>query len=436
MSKLLAVISCPIDSYSGYGERSRDFVKSLIKVKGSEWDIRILSQRWGSTSMGYLKDHEENDLKNRIIPQLFKKPQIWGQITIPNEFQKIGDWSVGISAIVETNICDPSWIEGCNRMDLVLVSSNHSKNVLLSSKFEKKDNNTGQIVGLVEITTPVEVLLEGLDSTKFYKIEDYKTVEKTDVVNTLDNVTEDFCFLFAGHWLQGALGEDRKNVGMTIKVFLETFKNKKNPPALVLKTSGGISSIMDKEQILKKIDDVRKTVKGTLPNVYLLHGEIENKDMNNLYNHPKIKAMINLTKGEGYGRPLLEFSIMKKPIVVSGWSGHMDFLDPEFVMAVKGELKPVHSSAVIPNMILAESQWFTPDYALAGIYLKDVYENYDKYTDKVKRQAYKSKSQFSIEKMEEKLEEIITLKMPNIPKPLTLRLPSIKKISLPQPVNV
>jgi len=47
MSKPICIVSCQIDTYSGYGARSRDFVKSLIKNKDKEWDIKILSQRWG-----------------------------------------------------------------------------------------------------------------------------------------------------------------------------------------------------------------------------------------------------------------------------------------------------------------------------------------------------------------------------------------------------
>jgi glycosyltransferase involved in cell wall biosynthesis len=223
---------------------------------------------------------------------------------------------------------------------------------------------------------------------------------------------------------------------MMIKSFLETFKNKKNKPALILKTSSAISCIMDREYILKKIDDIRKTVKGDLPNVYLLHGEIDDKDINDLYNHNKVKAMINLTKGEGFGRPLLEFSVIGKPIIASSWSGHLDFLSPEFSCLVKGEIKQIHPSAVVPNMLIPESGWFTPDYVVAGLFMKDVYEDYEKYLEKAKRQAYRSKTEFSFDKMVEKLDQILTKNLPEFPKPVTLKLPQIKKIELPNKVNV
>jgi len=419
MGKLFCVVSCPIDTYSGYGARARDLVKALIKVKGEEWDVRIISQRWGNTPWGYLKNHNETDLINRIIPHLPKQPDIWFQITVPNEFQSVGKYNVGVTALIETTICDPSWVEGMNRMNLNLVSSVHSKNIAINSKFEKRDANQ-QVVGTVELTKPVEVLFEGV------QLEGTLNSEQLPVNLELNNISEKFCFLYVGHWLQGVLGEDRKNTGMMIKVFLETFKNKKDQPALILKTSGVGSSIMDRDQIEKKIDEIRKTVKGILPNIYLLHGELSENEMFQLYAHPKVKAMVNLTKGEGYGRPLIEFTQAQKPIVVSGWSGHTDFLSKDFSVFVGGEIKPIDKSAVVENMLIAESKWFTPDYNQASLALKVVYADYDEFVEKAKRQSYICRNDFSLEKMGEKLVEILDA---NFTKEIPL--PKLSKTTLP-----
>ena len=238
--------------------------------------------------------------------------------------------------------------------------------------------------------------------------------------------------MFVGHWINGDLGEDRKNVGLLIKAFFETFKNKTNKPALILKTSQMGSSYVDREEILKKIKKIRKTVNSNnLPNVYLLHGEFSDDEINELYNHPKVKAMISLTKGEGYGRPLLEFTLTKKPLITTGWSGQMDFLNPEFVSLITGQLTNVHPSAV-NQWLLKESQWFSPDPSQVGFYLKDVFENYKKYTDKAKRQAFKSKNEFSLEKMADKVDELLTKYVPEFPKEMELKLPQLKKIELPK----
>jgi glycosyltransferase involved in cell wall biosynthesis len=430
MNKQYCVISCPIDTYSGYGARSRDFVKAIYELKKDEWQIEIIPQRWGSTPWNYIKDNSKdwNFLEPLInkTGQLTKQPDVWIQITIPNEFQQVGKFNIGVTAGIETTICDPSWIEGCNRMNLILASSNHAKQVFQTSAFDQKDQ-TGRVVKHIKLEKPVEVLFEGVDLNKYFLIEE-KDYPKNSLIESLDSIKESFCYLFVGHWLQGDMGEDRKNVNLMIKTFLETYKGKKSKPALVLKTSSAGSSIMDRDSLLEKIDSIRNSVGSTdLPNIYLLHGELEDIDINYLYNHSKIKAMINLTKGEGFGRPLLEFSVCKKPIIVSNWSGHIDFLDKEFCCLINGEIKQVHPSAVVQNMIIPESGWFSPNISETKQFLKDVFENYEKYLENAKRQAYKSKTQFSFDSMKDSLLKYLEL----IPKQAQLKLPTLKKIELP-----
>ena len=114
-------VSCPIDTYSGYGARSRDFVKALIE--SNKYDVKILSQRWGNTRKGFLNDFKEWEfLKKYIVPGLNVQPDIWCQVTVPNEFQKVGKYNIGLTAGIETTACAHQWIEGCNRMDLILTS--------------------------------------------------------------------------------------------------------------------------------------------------------------------------------------------------------------------------------------------------------------------------------------------------------------------------
>lgn len=428
--KQFCVISCPIDTYSGYGARARDFFKALYEVKKDEYDFMILSQRWGSTPWGYINDNidEWGWVLPMINSQLNRKPDVWIQITVPNEFQPVGTYNIGITAGIETTACDPSWIEGVNRMNITLVSSNHAKTIFEQTAYQKKDKNTNQVIQNVKVEKPIEVLFEGVDLNKYFFLDD-NDLEDTDLVQELDNISEEFCYLFVGHWLQGEIGEDRKNVGLMLKTFLETFKDKRKKPALIMKVSGAGSSIMDRDEMLKKIDHIKSQVKGKLPNVYLLHGELDDKDMNYLYNHGKVKAMFNLTKGEGFGRPLLEFSLSKKPIIVSGWSGHTDFLDRELTCQIGGELKDTHPSTHVQGIILKDAKWFSPNIDQAKHYLKDVYDKYNKYQELAKKQAKKSKDQFSFDNMKQLIKEHFD----RIPKSVTpqLQLPKLKKIELP-----
>ena len=428
MNKPVCVVSCPIDTYSGYGARSRDFVKSLIQL--DKYQVKILSQRWGNTPFGYLNDHKETDLQSRIITQMNTQPDVWIQITVPNEFQKVGKYNIGVTAAMETTICDPSWVQGVNRMDLVLVSSEHSKQSLINSQFEQKDNRTGQLIGSIKVEKPIEVLFEGIDPFKYLPAP----------TNSFDlsKVKESFNFLAVGHWLPGDHGEDRKNISYTIKSFLETFKNKKDAPGLIIKTTKGTTSIMDREEVLDTIEDIKTSVKGKLPNVYLIHGELTDQEMNLLYNNPKVKAMVSLTKGEGFGRPLLEFSLVKKPILASGWSGHMDFLDPRFCTLLPGEIKPVHKSALQKNVIIEGAQWFQPDSIRVGQGYKDIFKNYKTYLEKAKQLGFRNAQSFSDSKMTKLLGEYIDKFVPEIATQTHLTLPKLKtkdsapKLNLPK----
>lgn len=405
--KPVIAVSAPVNTFSGYGARSRDVVKALID--SGKYEVKILSQRWGGTPQNFLQSDNPDHKKiiDCIQPsntKLEQIPDIWIQITVPNEFQKVGKYNIGITAGIETDLCSATWIEGCNRMDLVLTSCKHAKDVFLNSKYEqRKKDNPEEVVGIIQTTVPMEVLFEGVD-TKIYN----KTTDINEDINyVLEGIPEHFNFLVVGHWLQGDFGEDRKNMGGTIATFLQAFKDRKVKPGLILKVNGGTYSIMDRDAMISKIEEIKSKVGGDLPNIYLLHGELTDEEMNGLYNHPKVKAMLSLTKGEGYGRPLIEFTQSQKPIIVSGWSGHTDFLSKEFSVFIGGELKPIDKSAVVENMLIAESKWFTPNYDEATLALKTVYTDYKEYVEKAKRQSYICRNEFSLEKMGEKLIEIL-----------------------------
>ena len=425
MEKSTFFISAPFDTYSGYGARSRDVIKSI--VKSDKYDVKLLPQRWGNTPHGFINDHEEEwgFLVKHIYdqPQLNQKPDIWLQVTVPSEFNPVGKYNIGMTAGMETTIVHHGWVEGMNRMDINFVSSEHSKQTFLNSIYTK-NNEQNQPVGEIKIQKPIEVLFEGAN------LDVYKPVKSNF---DLPQMKESFAYLFVGHWMQGNLGEDRKNVGLLVKAFFELFKNKQNAPALILKTAVTGASYMGRDQIIDRITQIKATMGDQrLPNVYLLHGEFSDVEMNEIYNHPKVKAMVSLTKGEGFGRPLLEFSLTKKPIIATNWSGHIDFLNSEFTSLINGELKNVDDSAVVKDMILKESKWFTPDSGEIGHYLKDMFKNYKKYAELGKRQAHFSKTNFSWEKMDEKLNEYLDKNIPEFPKQVKLQLPKLKKIELPK----
>jgi glycosyltransferase involved in cell wall biosynthesis len=315
-------------------------------------------------------------------------------------------------------VAPKNWVDGCNRMDHIITTSTFSRDVLLQTVYNETENNTGKLIKQFRIEKPVSVLFEGVD-TSIYNNK-YKGIDV--------DITEDFAYLFVGHWLKGDTGQDRKDVGMLIRCFIEAFKDEEVKPALVLKTSSATFSVRQREDFRKKIEDIVKLSKtDTPPSIYLLFGELTNEEMNELYNHPKIKAMVSITKGEGFGRPLLEFTMTGKPVIASNWSGHKDFLPMEKAIMVGGSLTEVHES-VIDDFIIKGSKWFTANYNEFTEVMKIVIKDYDKFLEKSELLREFNSENFTLDNMKNKFESI--LKQNTIqPKEHKLVLPKLTKVN-------
>ena len=432
--KQYIVVQGPIATRSGYGDHTRDLVHSLIAM--DKYEIDIISLPWGACPMDALNTENEKDklIIDRIVRKnITKQPDIFIQVSVPNEFclspdgkpVKPGKFNIGVTAGIETTQVPSEFIEGCNRMDLIIATSEHSKAGLIGTTYNKLNNQTQQKIGELKCETPVEVLFEGLDLDVYFKTNE---LDKS-IVDELSTIKEKFCYLFVGHWIKGNLGQDRKDVGMMIKTFCETFKNvnQRNRPGLILKTSGAGFSIIDRDEILKKIKSILQPYGNKAPNIYLLHGDLSDAEMNSLYNHPKVKAMESFTKGEGFGRPLMEFGITGKPIIASGWSGQLDFLKPEHCILLPGQLTKVDRSAA-DRFILQEAQWFTVNYQYASNVLKDLEKNYKKYLENSRKQPKYIKDNFSLDKMTEKFTEILSKNVTITEQVSSLKLPKLKKV--------
>lgn len=416
----------PVATRSGYGAHARDILSSLLKM--NKYDIQVISLPWGSTPMDALENEDalSKQIKSRIVQNFTEQPDIFIQVSIPNEFQKVGRFNIGITAGIETTLCAPKWIEGCNRMDLIITTSQHSKKVFEDMVFDNVDNQTQQKIGELRCTTPIEVLIEGSDLSTYFKVED-GTGSKS-VTDMMSQVTEKFAFLHVGHWIQGGVGADRKDISMLVHTFCSAFKGVKNAPALILKTSGATFSIIDREQCITKIQQMRDNIGEDVPNVYLLHGDLTDEEMNFLYNHSKIKAMISFTHGEGYGRPLQEFALTGKPVIASGWSGHLDFLLATHHTLLPGGLTQVDKSAV-NDWILPESKWFTVNYPYAANVMRHIVENYKKYAEKSERGRLYIKNNFSIEAMDTAFASIMEQYDNKMPQAVKIQMP---KLNLPK----
>ena len=424
----MILVTAPVTTRSGYGNHARDICRTLIET--GDYDVRINPVRWGNTPPNALEADNpiHHEIKARLLrqPELERQPDLHIHIVIPNEFQPIGKKNIGITAGIEASIPPADWVEGCNRMDMTIFTSEFSQKGFVDVTYDKTNNKTNEIISQLRLEKPSDVLFEGADP------EIYKETKlmSTNLKKQFSKIKEDFCYLFVGHWLQGNMGEDRKDTGMMVKVFLETFKNMKNPPALIMKTSSAGFSIMDRNDLKKKIDMVRKSIYcETLPNIYILHGDLTDDEMNQMYNHPKVKAHLTFTHGEGFGRPLLEATFSGKPMIAPISTGQADFLDKDYTVELPHMMTKIPQSAFPKEYFNEESVWSTVNYGVSSQIIKDVHKNYHKYEIRGKKQMLINREHFTHEKMSEKLITIVDNHLKDIPQEVSLKLPKLVKKS-------
>jgi glycosyltransferase involved in cell wall biosynthesis len=254
--------------------------------------------------------------------------------------------NIGYTAGIETTKVSPQWIEKAKIMDKIIVVSNHSKQVFDNTEYRLQNPQTGQIIDFRN-TTPVEVV--------HFPV---KMGEKTEI--NLDLKT-DFNFLSVAQW------GPRKNVEATLISFLREFANDADV-GLVLKLNVAKNCIADRLVCEKRINSIIKNNPKAKCKVYLLHGNMTDAEMRSLYTHPKIKAFVSTTHGEGFGLPFFEAAAAGLPVIAPKWSGHVDFLlapikeDGKVRMrnhftTVDFDLGNVNKEAVWDGVIQADSQW-------------------------------------------------------------------------------
>jgi len=435
MYKPLLLFTAPVGTRSGYGAHSRDIARSLIAM--DKFDVKIFPVRWGSTPQNALNEKDPNDIEivKRLLtnPNMERQPDIHIHCVIPNEFMTIGKYNIGITAGIEASACPKEWIEGMNRMDMNIVPSNFTKEVFEACIYDRVDNKTKKVLGSIKNEKPIEVLFEGADTTIYKK----PTQISKELKKEFQQIPETFLFLYVGQWLSGSIGNDRKDTGMLVKVFLETFKNMKKKPALLMKTNSADFSVLDREDMTKRIRDIKNSVKGdNLPNIYLLHGDLTDEEMNELYHHPRVKAHTTLTHGEGFGRPLLEASLSGKPVIASNWSGQKDFLPENLALMLPGNLTKTPPEAFPENIYVEGSQWFSVNYPAASSIMKEVYTNYKKHIPNAKKLSFQNKNKFSLNAMTKEFEKILDKYLPEFEQQVDLKLPKLKSATSKSTSNI
>tara|TARA_R100001015_G_scaffold19003_2_gene14088 strand:- start:17723 stop:19684 length:1962 start_codon:yes stop_codon:yes gene_type:complete len=377
-------VRAPVLSQSGYGEQSR-FALRALRSREDLFDIYVQPINWGQTGWVWENDEFRKWLDSRIvetqilIQQNSLQPDVSLQITIPNEFEKLCPVNIGYTAGIETTLVAPTWLQKGNDMDKILVVSQHAKDTYVNTVAQAKNEQTGGIFPY-KLETPVEVVWENTPTTS-----------ESESIPGFDP-KYDFNFLCVSQ-----MGP-RKNLEKTIRWFVEEFIDQE--VGLILKSNLRSNCKIDK----KHTEDAIKAVLGEYTDrkcsVSLLHGDLTNGQMKALYEHDKVKAMINISHGEGFGLPMFEAARSCLPIITVGWSGQLDFLrhdGEDYFSSVKYELGPVQKNAVWDGVIDRNSSWAYADQGSYKMALRTMYKKYDKFLQKAKSLQEIVDSKFSDE---------------------------------------
>lgn len=330
-----AVIRAPLLSVSGYGQHSRQVFEAVKRIPNVEVFTQIV--QWGNTSW-IIDEKAESGLIEDIMKRstdLQDGFDISFQVQLPDEWSNnLAKINVGITAAVETNTCNPAWIESCNKMSAVIVPSSFTKGVL---------EKTGKV------NVPIYVVPEWF----------MEEIENSE--NHLDaNFRTDFNFLIVSQLTAIDSYVDRKNITNTIKFICEAFKDDKNV-GIVLKTNSGRGTALDRtatqHALQGLINSIRQTSK--VP-IYLVHGNMTNKEIASLYCHPKIKALVSLTRGEGFGLPLLEAAASGLPVIATDWSAHTEFLNHGKWIKIESSMIDIPESRVDGRIFIKGTKWADP----------------------------------------------------------------------------
>ena len=352
----------PVLSQSGYGEQSR-FALRALRYREDLFDIYIQPINWGQTGWIWEENEFRKWMDSRIletqllIQQKSLQPDISLQVTIPNEYEKLCPMNIGYTAGIETDMVAPQWLQKGNDMDKILVVSNHAKNSYINTVAQAKNNDTGEVFPY-KLQTPVEVVWESTT-----------TPEYTEEIKGFDPKC-DFNFICVSQ-----LGP-RKNLEKTIQWFVEEFIDQE--VGLIVKTNTRSNSRIDLEHTEERLKAILSAYPDRKCSVSLLHGDLSEAQMRGLYEHDKVKAMVNISHGEGFGLPLFEAAKYALPIVGIDWSGQTDFLDDKF-LKVKYELKKVQDSAVWDGVIQKDAKWAYADQGSYKMALRMMYKKHDEF---------------------------------------------------------
>lgn len=381
----------PVQTASGYGVHARMLLRALDQ--SGKFDITLVSVPWGVTPLLYDDSPEQRRIRELAAkfnpyeanPDNF---DVSVQVTIPNEFMRMAKTNIGVTAGIEVDRVAAEWLVKTNQVvDLLVVPSKHSYDTFRHTVHRVTDPQQAQKLGVkvgeeLWLQKPMMLLPEWLDYSVFNpNLDDPNMPHPKDGTPLALESAPDFNFLTVGLGLERGDGEDRKNIALLVKWFCEQFKD--NPKVgLVLKVSMVNFSPVDFKNTRNRILNIKRQAGcGQFPVITLIHGRLGDRELAALYKHPKIKAFITTTHGEGFGLPIAEAAACGLPVLATDWSGQLDFLEHEgkkLFVKLDYELKEIPQACHWPNVMDPGSKYAFPIEADVKMKMAKVVLSYDR----------------------------------------------------------
>jgi glycosyltransferase involved in cell wall biosynthesis len=407
-TKTKVLLVGPVCNLSGYSEHARLMLDSLLMCEDSI-DLYVQVTQWAKSTYSEKYHNKYKHLIQKTQNLFQSKVDQSGnvrldgyfdasyQVCAPNEFRKISDSDVGVTAALETTAAPEEWIPNCNMMKHIFVVSEHAKKNLKNSKG----------TGGTKITTPITVIPFGFDSA----------IDRADVYGDLELTTK-FNFLTVSQFAP------RKNIENLIRWFVEEFEDESDV-GLIIKAHFHNNSTLD-------FYTCRNSLQGLLTNVsterkckvYLVHGNLSEQQMMSLYDPSVVDCYLTTTHGEGFGIPIFNSACNGIPVIATNWSGHLDFLRaPVKTSTSKIKLKShflkvgfdimnVQQHHLMPGLIVAGSEWAYPRESSFKKNLRFIRKNKDQVAEDAQNLKNHLLEKYSIESVREMYKENILKTLP------------------------
>lgn len=221
-----------------------------------------------------------------------------------------------------------SWVEEINEnLHGVMATTSFVRDVLIDSG----------------VRVPIKVVSNALDpELKKEQSSEYKL-----------NTNKKFKFIHISS------AKQRKGVDLLIKAYFSEFTKDDNC-VLVIKSFPGPDNVVEQLLAENKTDSSPEVVH--IPDPNLTEAEIANLTSS-------CDCAVYPTRGEGFGLPILEAMQLEVPVIVTGYSGHMDFCSEENAYLLDYKLELASKNEIV-NL---NSYWAEPDFDQLKVLMKKVY---------------------------------------------------------------